>query len=162
MRLPLPPATAPLLEPRRHPTVASSENVTAATRLDCLSILVVDDDHEACEALRKLLGNLGAVVSAETSVQNALKAFHQVRPDAIIADIEMPIEDGFVFARELRKRENDQKSSSRVPLLALTAYGRVDDKVKILASGFDSHVVKPVDLAELSATIRSLVAARAA
>jgi DNA-binding response OmpR family regulator len=47
-------------------------------------------------------------------------------------------------------------------LLALTAYGRVDDKVKILAGGFDGHVVKPVDLAELSATIRSLVTARAA
>ena len=44
-----------------------------------------------------------------------------------------------------------------LPLIALTAYGRVEDKVKILASGFDSHVVKPVDLAELSATIRRLL-----
>ena len=162
VRLPLPPATTPLLEPRRHPTVASPANVTAATRLDGLSILVVDDETEACEALRRLLGNLGAVVAVETSVQGGLKAFDRGRPDAIIADIEMPIEDGFAFAREVRRREHEHKLPGRVPLLALTAYGRVDDKVKILASGFDSHVIKPVDLAEVSATLRSLVTARAA
>ena len=162
VRLPLPPATAPLLEPRRHPTVASPQNVTAATRLDGLSILVLDDEQEACEALRRLLGNLGALVAAETSVQGALKAFDRIRPDAVIADIEMPVEDGYAFARQVRQREHDHELPGRVPLLALTAYGRVDDKVKILASGFDSHVVKPVDLAELSATLRSLVTARAA
>jgi DNA-binding response OmpR family regulator len=50
----------------------------------------------------------------------------------------------------------------RVPLIVLKAYGRVEDKIKILASRFDSHVIKPVELAELSATIRSLIAARAA
>jgi CheY-like chemotaxis protein len=82
------------------------------------------------------------------------------RPDAIVADIEMPVQDGFLFAREVRRREQEGTYAGRVPLLALTAYGRVEDKVKILASGFDGHVVKPVDLAELSATIRSLVAAR--
>ncbi|MBV8452958.1 MAG: hypothetical protein JOZ29_11880 [Deltaproteobacteria bacterium] len=58
----------------------------------------------------------------------------------------------------MRKREQ----GGRVPLVALTAYGRVEDKLNILGAGFDSHVVKPVELAELSATIRSLVAARAA
>jgi signal transduction histidine kinase/ActR/RegA family two-component response regulator len=162
VRLPLPPTTAPLLEPRRHPTVAPDNSVSAASRLDGLSILVVDDDPEACEALTKLLGALGARVYAENSAQAVLRMLNGVRPDAIIADIEMPVQDGFSFAREVREREQEQRSSGRVPLIALTAYGRVDDKVKILASGFDSHVVKPVELAELSATIRSLIMARAA
>ena len=72
----------------------------------------------------------------------------------------MPVEDGFFFARQVRKREQEGNVKGRVPLVALTAYGRVEDKIKILASGFDSHVVKPVELGELSAIIRSLVAAR--
>jgi signal transduction histidine kinase/ActR/RegA family two-component response regulator len=162
VRLPLPPATAPLLEPRRHPTVAPADNAATASRLDGFSILVVDDEPEACEALTKLLGSLGATVYAENSVEAALRMLDRTRPDAIVADIEMPVHDGFFFAREVRNREQDRRPDGRVPLIALTAYGRIDDKVKILASGFESHVVKPVDLAELSATIRSLVAARAA
>ncbi len=162
VRLPVPPATAPLLEPRRHPTIAPVEDVTAAARLDGLSILVVDDDPEACDALRNLLGSLGARVSAENSAEAAMRYLERAHPDTIISDIEMPIEDGFSFASQIRKREGEQKTRGRMPLIALTAYGRVEDKVKILASGFDSHVVKPVDLAELSATIRSLMAARAA
>jgi len=162
VRLPLPISTAPLLEPRRHPTVASLENVAAASRLDGLSILVVDDDAEACDALTKLLDALGATVSAATSAQAALGKLDGIRHDAVVADIGMPVEDGFFFAREVRKREQDGNVKGRVPLVALTAYGRVEDKIKILASGFDSHVVKPVELGELSAIIRSLVAAHSA
>jgi signal transduction histidine kinase/ActR/RegA family two-component response regulator len=162
VRLPLPVSTAPLLEPRRHPTVAPLENVAAASRLDGLSILVVDDDPEACDALAKLFDSLGATVSAATSAQAALGKLDGIRHDAIVADIGMPVEDGFFFAREVRKREQHGSINGRVPLVALTAYGRVEDKIKILASGFDSHVVKPVELGELSAIIRSLVAARGA
>jgi signal transduction histidine kinase/ActR/RegA family two-component response regulator len=160
VRLPLPPASTPLLEARRHPTIAAADSIAPAARLDGLSLLVIDDDAETCEALTKLLNSLGARVCAQTSAEGTLRVVSDVHPDVIIADIEMPVRDGFFFAREVRKREQEQKSSGRVPLLALTAYGRVEDKVRILASGFDSHVVKPVDLAELSATIRSLVAAR--
>ena len=161
VRLPLPVSTAPLLEPRRHPSVTPNGNVASASRLDGISILVVDDESEACDALTKLLGSLGATVSAATSAQAALGKLESMRPDAIVSDIGMPVEDGFYFAREVRKREQEA-SNGRVSLIALTAYGRVEDKIKILAGGFDSHVVKPVELAELSEIIRSLVAARAA
>jgi signal transduction histidine kinase/CheY-like chemotaxis protein len=160
VRLPLPVSTTPVLESRRHPTVAPIENVATAPRLDGLALLVVDDDQEACDALTRLLGWLGASVTAATSAQGGLAKLDRVHPDAIVADIGMPVEDGYFFARELRMREQQGRISRRVPLIALTAYGRVEDKVKILAGGFDSHVVKPVDLAELAATIRSLVASR--
>jgi CheY-like chemotaxis protein len=122
--------------------------------------MVVDDEREACDVLTKLLGSLGASVSAATSAQDALGKLAGAHLDAIVADIGMPVEDGSSLAREVRKRETDGSANGRIPLVALTAYGRVEDKVEILASGFDGHVVKPVDLAELSATIRSLVAAR--
>jgi signal transduction histidine kinase/ActR/RegA family two-component response regulator len=159
VRLPIPVSTAPLLEPRRHPALAPIGRIPAASRLDGLSILVVDDEPEACDALTNLLGSLGATVSAATSAQAALSKLQSIRPDAIVTDIGMPVEDGFYFAHEVRKREQEG-SNGRVSLVALTAYGRVEDKIKILAGGFDSHVVKPVELGELSATIRSLVAAR--
>jgi CheY-like chemotaxis protein len=96
------------------------------------------------------------------SAPEALATLARMRPEVIVADIEMPVQDGFSLAREIRKLEQSTPALRRVPLVALTAYGRVEDKVKILASGFDSHVVKPVELAELTAAIRSLVAARAA
>ena len=100
-------------------------------------------DIEACDALTKVLGSLGATVSAATSAQGALAKLTGTRPDAIVADIGMPVEDGFFFAREVCRREQEGNANGRVSLVALTAYGRVEDKVKILASGFDSHVVKP-------------------
>jgi signal transduction histidine kinase/CheY-like chemotaxis protein len=160
VRLPLPPAAAQPLEPGRPPTVGATQEI--APRLDGLILLVVDDDTETCKALTNLLGSLGATVYAESSVQAALNLLDGNQPDAIIADIEMPVHDGFFFAREIRNREQARRLSTRLPLLALTAYGRVEDRVRILASGFDGHMVKPVDLAELSTTVRSLVAARAA
>jgi DNA-binding response OmpR family regulator len=120
---------------------------------------VVDDDPETCKALTTLLAFLGARVSTESSAQTGLRELDRKRPDAIVADIEMPVKDGFFFAREVRKREQDASVKRRVPLIALTACGRVEDQVQITASGFDVHFVKPVGLAELSATIWSLVAA---
>ena len=140
VRLPLPVSTAPLLEPRRHPTVAPLDSVAAASRLDGLSIMLVDDDAEACDTLSSVLGSLGATVATTTSAQAALAKFDGNPYDAIVADIGMPVEDGFFFAREVRKREQQGSVNGRVPLVALTAYGRVEDKIKILASGFDSHV----------------------
>jgi CheY-like chemotaxis protein len=104
--------------------------------------VVVDDEREACDALTKLLGSLRASVSAATSAQDALGKLAGAHLDAIVADIGMPVEDGSFLAREVRKRETDGSANGRIPLVALAAYGRLEDKVKILASGFDGHVVK--------------------
>jgi CheY-like chemotaxis protein len=81
-------------------------------------------------------------------------------PDAVVSDIGMPGEDGYFFARELRKRERDTGKDIATPLVALTAYGRVEDKVQILNAGFDSHAVKPVDPVELSAILRTCIVTR--
>jgi len=75
-----------LLEPRRHPTVAPVDSVAPASRLYGISILEVDD-IEACDALTKVLGSLGAKISAATSAQAALARLAGTRPDAIVADI---------------------------------------------------------------------------
>jgi signal transduction histidine kinase/ActR/RegA family two-component response regulator len=160
VRLPLPVSAEPVSELRRHPAVSPAPGAAVAPRLDGLTILVVDDDPDVCEALRNLFTSLGARVTAVMSVADALAAHDELHPGVVVSDIGMPGQDGFHLAKALRARERTSGGSRHVPLVALTAYGRVEDKVKILDAGFDSHVVKPVDIAELAATIRSLIVAR--
>lgn len=131
-----------------------------ATRLDDCSILFVDDDVNACDAMEELLNGLGATVTTATSADDALALLDEVRADVIVSDIGMPVHDGLWFARELRRRERRAHANQRTPLLALTAYGRVDDRFRVMQAGFDCHVVKPVELSELSAMIRRLLGAQ--
>jgi signal transduction histidine kinase/ActR/RegA family two-component response regulator len=159
VRLPLPANAPPSWEARRHPT-GHLGNAASAPRLDGLAILVVDDDPDTCDALESLLRALGAGVQTATSVRAGLAIYEDTHPDAIVSDIGMPVEDGYVLARELRKRERDAGTENRTPLIALTAYGRVEDKVQILTAGFDSHAIKPVDPVELSAILRTCIASR--
>jgi len=84
----------------------------------------------------------------------------QAKPDVLVSDLGMPGRDGYWLIKEIRTREKATEASEHLPAVALTAYGRVEDRVEVLASGFDSHVVKPVDPAELAAVIRRLVEAR--
>jgi CheY-like chemotaxis protein len=72
----------------------------------------------------------------------------------------MPVQDGYFLARELRNREQAAGWDGRMPLVALTAYGRVEDKVKVFEAGFDNHIVKPVDPAELSAILSTVISSR--
>lgn len=160
VRLPLPVSTIPSLELRRHPTVTQIANAASAPRLDGLSILVVDDDPAASDALKNLLGSLGARVVAATSAQAALSMLKTLHFDAVISDIGMPAQDGYFLARELRKWEQHMGRDGRMPLVALTAYGRVEDKVQILMAGFDSHAIKPVDPVELSTILETLITSR--
>jgi signal transduction histidine kinase/ActR/RegA family two-component response regulator len=160
VRLPMPVSKTGSLEGRRHPTVTQGASAAGAPRLDGFSILIVDDDLDTCDALKNLLGALGAEVTAATSVRSALSILDSMSPDAVVSDIGMPGEDGYFFARELRKRERDTGKDVATPLVALTAYGRVEDKVQILNAGFDSHAVKPVDPVELSAILRTCIVTR--
>jgi CheY-like chemotaxis protein len=159
VRLPLPVSTTALSElPRRHPTVTPLGRYTDILRLDGLSIVVADDDESACSALKDLLGSLGAHVDTAMNADTALDLIAKTRPDVVVSDIGMPGRDGLSLAQAIREGESSAGHGLRVPLIALTAYGRVEDKVQILGAGFDSHVVKPVELSELSAIIRSLTA----
>jgi signal transduction histidine kinase/CheY-like chemotaxis protein len=161
IRLPLPVTTAGLVGPaRRHPTVAANSPSAQVARLESISALVVDDDPETREALRSLLTSLGARVKTAGTVENAIASLDESDPDVLISDLGMPVRDGYSLIKEIRERERAAASPEHLPAIALTAYGRVDDRVEVFASGFDSHVVKPVDPAELAAIIKRLVEAR--
>jgi signal transduction histidine kinase/CheY-like chemotaxis protein len=161
IRLPLPVTTAGLANPeRRHPTVAPISEGARVVRLEGISALVVDDDSETRDALRSLLTSLGASVKTAGTADDAIVLLDESNPDVLISDLGMPVRDGYSLIKQIRSREKDAATSARLPAVALTAYGRVEDRVEVLAAGFDNHVVKPVDPAELAAVIKRLVEAQ--
>jgi signal transduction histidine kinase/ActR/RegA family two-component response regulator len=116
------------------------------------SILVVDDNRDAAESLAALLGLLGARTAVAFSGTEALKTADGFRPSLAILDIGMPGMDGCELARRFRA----DPAHSGLTLIALTGWGQPDDRVRIAQAGFDHHLLKPVDMEELSMALRRL------
>jgi PAS domain S-box-containing protein len=123
-------------------------------RLDGLKILTVDDEADTRDLLRVALTKCGAEVKAAGSVAEALALFTESVPDVLISDIGMPDEDGYELIRKVR--ELPEELGGIVPAVALTAYARAEDRLRVLRSGYQMHVAKPVELAELIAVVASL------
>ena len=116
-------------------------------KLDGLRVLVVDDEADTLELIRVSLGQCGAEVTTARSSAEALGLLERVTPDVIISDIGMPGEDGLAFISKVRKLPPER--GGRTPAVALTAYARAEDRLRVLRSGYQMHVSKPVELAEL-------------
>jgi PAS domain S-box-containing protein len=127
----------------------------SASGLDGLRVLVVEDHRDSAELVYTVLTNANAHVRTVSSVADAIAAFARERPDVVVSDLEMPDEDGFALAARIRGGE--PADAERVPLVALTAHGRASDRERSLAAGFDMHVAKPIDPAELVAVVRTAV-----
>lgn len=127
-------------------------------RLDGLVMLVVDDEPDTRDLLKTGLENCGAHVIVAASVVEAFEAIETQIPDVLISDIGMPVEDGYDLIRKLRSLPAER--GGNVPAVALTAYARVEDRLRALRSGYQMHVPKPVELAELVAVADSLVKRR--
>jgi CheY-like chemotaxis protein len=121
--------------------------------------LVVDDEYDARELLKSALSHYGAEVIAVNSAAEAYTMITEAqprdRPDILVADIGMPDEDGYSLIR--RVREWERARGVYIPAVALTAYGRAEDRMRSLKAGFQMHVSKPVDPDELVIVIKSLV-----
>jgi CheY-like chemotaxis protein len=117
-------------------------------------VLCIDDDDDARDLVRRVLGACGAAVRTAGSSREGLAAVDQDRPDVIVCDIGMPVEDGYHFVRELRARPAD--AGGRTPAVALTAFARPDDRTRAVLAGFQVHLAKPVDAAELIAHVAGL------
>lgn len=120
--------------------------------------MVVDDDVASLDAVALLLSHAGAEVHTATSTPQALNALRHWQPSVLLSDIEMPGEDGYSLIRNVRSWS--AANGGEVPAVALTAYARVDDRVRVLGAGFQMHVVKPADPAELIAVVASLAGRR--
>jgi CheY-like chemotaxis protein len=125
-------------------------------RLRNILVLVVEDDHDTRELLKVLLETEGAVVTATSSVQEALSAYDQSRPNVIVADIGMPEYNGYTLIGRVRARERD--SGKIVPAIALTAFTTAIDRDTVLSAGFQLHMPKPFEPAHLVSAIATLAA----
>jgi CheY-like chemotaxis protein len=117
-------------------------------------VLVVDDDPDALDLGTAILTQAGAIVRTCRSTSEALDLLPQWRPDVLVSDIEMPGEDGYSLIRKVRAL--DARHGGQTPAIALTAYGRTQDRVLSLTAGFSMHVPKPVDPGEFTAIIASV------
>jgi signal transduction histidine kinase/ActR/RegA family two-component response regulator len=134
---------------RRHTTAPPS-----AVRLDGLKVLVVDDDPDALELGSTILTGAAATVKTCSSASEAFEVLRQWRPDVLVSDIEMPGEDGYSLIRNVRALDGEE--GGRTPAIALTAYGRAEDRVRALSAGYSMHVPKPVDPGELTTVIANV------
>ena len=125
-----------------------------APGLHGVRVLVVDDDADALEFLRRVLEKSGATVYFVESAAGGKAVLLREKPDVLVSDIGMPGRDGYEFIREVRALEPDE--GGRVPAVALTAFARSEDRTRAILAGFQVHIAKPVEPRELIATIASL------
>jgi PAS domain S-box-containing protein len=127
---------------------------TALPRLEGVHAFAIDDEPDGRELLRRVLEDQGAVVTSFASAGDALIALRTSRPSVIVSDVGMPDMDGYQMIRSLRATES---RDSRVPALALTAFARAEDRKRSLVAGFQAHLAKPFDVAELVLLVADLV-----
>jgi two-component system, chemotaxis family, CheB/CheR fusion protein len=112
-------------------------------------VLVVDDNRDAADSLVLILGQMGHEVRVCYEGQGALDAARALRPDVVFLDLVMPGMDGYEVARQLRALPECDGAR----LIALTGYGQPEDLEQSRAAGFDEHLLKPVEPANLLAMI---------
>ena len=119
-----------------------------------IRVLLVEDEADAREMLAYLLREHGADVESAGSAREAMQAFDARPFDIMLSDLEMPEEDGYSLVRRIRARQSGARR--RIPAVAVSAYGRAEDLARATAAGFDRHIVKPIDVADLVTTVAAL------
>ena len=141
---------------RRHPQAdfAALAAPDASIRLDGVTVVVVDDEPDARGLVKRLLEDRHARVVAAGGAEEALELVQRIKPDVLVSDIGMPGEDGYALIRRVRTLH--PQSGGLTPAVALTAYARAEDRMKAILAGFQMHVAKPVEAAELLTMVASL------
>jgi PAS domain S-box-containing protein len=143
-----------------------TSNLPVRAMVEGISVLAVDDQQDARVALAGFLSKCGASVTAVSSGGEALSILADQlsgdQPDVFICDIAMPGEDGYTVMKSIRRLEAARgvKLSQRIPAIALTARAGREDWARALRAGFNMHVPKPVEPAELATISSSLVRVR--
>jgi len=141
---------------RVHPTVGGRVSFENSPSLKGLRILVVDDEADARELLIQILKESGVEVVAVATAEEAIRVLTEQasRLDVLVSDIGMPNQDGYSLLRRVRSLPPEM--GGQIPAVALTAYARTEDRRAAFLAGFQSHLAKPVELAELIAVIANL------
>ncbi len=130
----------PKRESAKDDTIKAAESVRS---LEGLRILLVDDEADTLELLELVLQSEGAIVRVAESAAKAFEIFKMWQPDVLISDIGMPDEDGYSLIKKIRQLPDDRGGTT--PAIAMTAYGRDEDRLRVLDSGFHQFVAKPAE-----------------
>jgi CheY-like chemotaxis protein len=133
----------------------AGEGSVPTTSLMGLRILAVDDEIDATAVTAAILGSAGAEVKTAASVSQAMNLMKQWRPDVLISDIGMPDEDGYDLIRKVRAQPSE--SQRNIPAIALTAFARTRDRLKVLSAGYQMHVPKPIEPLEHVTVVASVM-----
>jgi signal transduction histidine kinase/ActR/RegA family two-component response regulator len=129
-------------------------SLPALQRLDDLHVLLVEDNADGREVISMMIEKAGARVTSVASVKEAFEALESLQPDALVSDIGLPDEDGYALIRQLRNRESE--TGGFLPAVAMTGFVRTEDRARVLGAGFQIHVPKPINPAELTAAIAAV------
>lgn len=121
--------------------------------LQGLRILTIDDEADTRDLVRTALETCGADIRTAGSAREGLDLLASWKPHVLICDIGMPEEDGYSVIRKVRASEN----SAALPAIALTAYVRIEDRVRALEAGYQMFLPKPVEVSELRSTVANVV-----
>ncbi|HEY6879332.1 MAG TPA: response regulator, partial [Polyangiales bacterium] len=127
--------------------------------LTSLTVLVVDDEPDARDIMRRMLENAGASVQTAASVPEAMHLVECTRFSVLVSDISMPGQDGYALIGAVRRHADS--ATRNTPALALTAHARGEDRLRALAAGFQLHVSKPVHAQEFIAAVANISGKRA-
>ncbi|WP_437564894.1 hybrid sensor histidine kinase/response regulator [Sorangium sp. So ce542] len=145
----------------QRPPAARAEPAAAspADELTGVRVLVVDDQPDAREVAQRVLEDCAARVTTAGSAAEAVAMLERERPDVLVSDLGMPGEDGFQLIR--RVRDLDPARGGATPAVALSALARAEDRARALGAGYQAHVAKPLDPAELVGVVAALARDRA-
>jgi PAS domain S-box-containing protein len=135
-------------------TSAGGSTAGTMPSLSGLRVIVVDDEPDAREIASAILSEVGAEVATAASVPQALDLIDRWMPDVLISDIGIPNEDGYDLIRRVRARPADKRG--QIPAIALTAFARTQDRLRVLSAGYQMHVPKPIEPIELVTVVASL------
>ncbi len=160
VKLPLVAALVETKEDRAHPTARHALPAYQGPSLRGLRVLVVDDDPDALDLIATILRRAEAEAMPCSSPPEALAMLRMWKPHVLVSDIEMPGEDGYSLIRKVRQLAGPE--GGQIPAVALTAYGRPEDRMRSLSAGYSMHVAKPVDPVELGVIVANLAGRSAA
>ena len=144
---------APIDRPAAEPSLGESLGGTMPV-LDGLRVLFVDDEPDAREVVTATFRETGAEISTAGDVEEALRLLESFKPNILISDIAMPAHDGYELIRRVRVLPPDK--GGKIPAIALTAFVRAQERLKVLSAGYQRHVPKPLQPLELAIVVASL------
>jgi CheY-like chemotaxis protein len=150
--------TLPVMAVHEQQATIPAPSSDASTKMPTLSgatVLVVDDEPDARELLRRVFERCEAKVLLAGGAREAVELLQQKRPHVIISDIGMPGLDGYEMIRLIRALPSN--SGGQTPAIALTAFARSEDRTRAMLAGFQQHIKKPVEMVELVASVASLL-----